>query len=77
MGLVIYLFPNPAVVWPSLAIGGLLWALVWVPQSPMIMDAVPSDQVLGSLKGMEAISRMLGYILGPMAGGFAIEAFWE
>jgi maltose/moltooligosaccharide transporter len=75
MGLVIYLFPNPAVVWPSLAIGGLLWALVWVPQSPMIMDAVPSDQVLGSLKGMEAISRMLGYILGPMAGGFAIEAF--
>jgi MFS family permease len=73
MGLVIYLFPSPAVVWPALAVGGFLWALVWVPQVPMVMDAVPSDRVLGSLEGMMAIFRMLGYILGPLAGGFVVE----
>jgi maltose/moltooligosaccharide transporter len=75
MGLVIYLFPSQAVVWPALAVGGFLWALVWVPQVPMVMDAVPSDRVLGSLEGMMAIARMLGYILGPLAGGFVVEQF--
>jgi MFS family permease len=75
MGLVIYLFPSQAVVWPALAIGGFLWALVWVPQVPMVMDAVPSDRVLGSLEGMMAIFRMLGYIIGPLVGGFVVEKF--
>lgn len=75
MGLVIYLFPSPAVVWPALGVGGLLWTLVWVPQVPMIMDAVPSNRVLGSLEGVAAIFRMLGYILGPMAGGYVVEQF--
>ena len=75
MGLVIYFFPTPAVVWPTLAIGGLLWALVWVPQVPMVMDAVPNDRVLGSLEGMIAIFRMLGYIIGPLVGGFVVEQF--
>jgi len=75
MGLVIYIFPTPAVVWPTLAIGGLLWALVWVPQVPLIMDSVPSDRVLGSLEGVSAIARMLGYIVGPVVGGFVVEKF--
>lgn len=75
MGLVIYLFPSPAVVWPTLAAGGLLWALVWVPQVPMVMDAVPNDRVLGSLEGIAAIARMLGYIIGPLIGGFVVEKF--
>jgi Na+/melibiose symporter-like transporter len=75
MGLVIYLFPNQNVVWPMLAVGGFLWALVWVPQVPMVMDAVPSDRVLGSLEGVMAIFRMLGYILGPLVGGFVVEKF--
>ncbi|MBI9045326.1 MAG: MFS transporter [Anaerolineaceae bacterium] len=75
MGLVIYLFPVPMVAWIALAIGGLLWALVWVPQVPMVMDAVPNDRVLGSLEGVLAICRMLGYIIGPMIGGFVVEKF--
>lgn len=75
MGLLIYLFPVPALVWPTLAVGGFLWALVWVPQVPMVMDAVPTDRVLGSLEGVLAIARMLGYILGPMVGGFVVEQF--
>jgi maltose/moltooligosaccharide transporter len=75
MGLVIYFFPSQAVVWPALAVGGFLWALVWVPQVPMVMDAVPSDRVLGSLEGMMAIFRMLGYIIGPLVGGFVVEKF--
>jgi MFS family permease len=75
MGLFIYLFPNPSLIWPALAIGGFLWALVWVPQVPMIMDAVPTDSVLGSLEGLSAISRMLGYIIGPLVGGFVVEKF--
>jgi MFS family permease len=75
VGLIIYLFPTPAVVWPTLAVGGLLWSLVWVPQVPMVMDAVPTDRVLGSLEGVLAVSRMLGYIIGPMVGGFVVEAF--
>ena len=75
MGLVIYLIPSPAVVWPTLAVGGLLWSLVWVPQVPMVMDAVPHDRVLGSLEGVLAVSRMLGYIIGPLVGGFVVETF--
>lgn len=75
MGLVIYLFPSPSVVWPTLAAGGLLWALVWVPQVPLIMDSVPNNRVLGSLEGLTAIARMLGYIIGPLVGGFVVEAF--
>lgn len=75
MGLIIYLFPIEAVVWPTLAVGGLLWSLVWVPQVPMVMDSVPTDRVLGSLEGVLAISRMLGYIIGPMVGGFVVEQF--
>ncbi len=75
MGLVIYMFPSQEVVWPALAIGGFLWALVWVPQVPMVMDAAPSDRVLGSLEGLMAIFRMLGYIIGPLAGGFVVERF--
>ena len=75
MGLGIFLFPTPAVVWPLLAFGGLLWSLVWVPQVPMVMDSVPHDKVLGTLEGFQAIARMLGYILGPLAGGFVVERF--
>lgn len=75
MGLVIYLVPNEILVWVSLAIGGFFWAFVWVPQDPLVMDAVPNDKLLGSLGGILAATRTLGYIVGPIAGGFFVEKF--
>jgi len=75
MSLAIFFFPVPGVVWPALGIGALLWSLVWVPQVPLIMDAVPDDRLLGSLEGISAATRMLGYIIGPLIGGFVVEKF--
>ena len=73
MGLLLYLFPSQALLWPLVGFGGFFWAFVWVNQDPMVMDSIDNDNVLGALGGLMSIARTLGYIAGPIIGGFVVE----
>ena len=75
MGLFLFFFGNPTLIWPAIAIGGFLWAFLWVNQDPMVMDSIESDEFLGALGGLMSVARTLGYIIGPIVGGFVIEKF--
>ena len=75
MGLFLFFFGSPALIWPAVGIGGFLWAFLWVNQDPMVMDSIDSDEFLGALGGLMSVARTLGYIIGPIVGGFVIEKF--
>ena len=73
ISLLLLFFSNQTLVFVCLALGGFFWAFVNVNIDPMVIDSAPSDLVLGSYNSLLSVAKTVGFILGPIAGGFIIE----
>jgi Na+/melibiose symporter-like transporter len=71
----IYLFSNQTLIWILVGLGGFLWAFCNVNMDVMVYDSAPSDKLLGTYGGLLQFAKTLGFILGPVVGGFAVEVF--
>ena len=70
-----YLFGSLSLIWILVGLGGFLWAFCNVNMDVMVYDSAPSDKLLGTYGGLLAFAKTLGFILGPIVGGFAVQAF--
>lgn len=77
IALLFFIFGNRTVVWMLLPIGGFFWAFTEVNIDPMVVDSASSDLVLGTYNGLMSVAKTLGFILGPMIGGFIVENLFE
>lgn len=70
-----YFFSSAALIWVFVGLGGFFWALCNVNLDVMVMDSAPSDDLLGTYGGLLVLVKTLGFILGPMIGGFVVQTF--
>jgi MFS family permease len=70
-----FLFSTPTLIWILVGLGGFLWAFCNVNMDVMVYDSAPSDKLLGTYGGLLQFAKTLGFILGPIAGGFAVQTF--
>ncbi len=72
---VTYFFSNTTLIWVYVGLGGFFWALCNINLDVMVYDSAPSDELLGTYGGLLVLVKTLGFILGPMIGGFAVQTF--
>ena len=70
-----FLFGTPTLIWILVGLGGFVWAFCNVNMDVMVYDSAPSDTLLGTYGGLLAFAKTLGFILGPVVGGFAVQTF--
>jgi Na+/melibiose symporter-like transporter len=70
-----FIFSNQTLIWVYVGLGGLMWALCNVNMDVMVFDSAPSDTLLGTYAGLLVFAKTMGFIIGPLVGGFAVEAF--
>lgn len=70
-----FFFSNQTLIWVYVGIGGLFWALCNVNMDVMVFDSAPSDALLGTYGGLLVFAKTLGFIVGPLIGGFAVQTF--
>lgn len=71
----IYFFSSTTLIWVYVGLGGFFWAFCNINLDVMVYDSAPSDELLGTYGGLLVLVKTLGFILGPMIGGFAVQTF--
>jgi maltose/moltooligosaccharide transporter len=70
-----FFFSSQTLIWVYVGIGGFFWALANVNMDVMVFDSAPSDSLLGTYGGLLVFAKTLGFIVGPLVGGFAVQTF--
>ena len=73
--LIIFIYSSQTLIWIYVGFGGLMWALCNVNQDVMVFDSAPSDKLLGTYGGLLIFAKTLGFVVGPLVGGFAVQVF--
>ncbi|MCX6053461.1 MAG: MFS transporter [Chloroflexi bacterium] len=71
----VYFFTSATLIWVYVGLGGFFWALVNINLDVMLYDSAPSDALLGTYGGLLVMVKTLGFILGPLVGGFIVQTF--
>ena len=73
--IITFIFSNPTLIWVLVGLGGAFWALCNVNMDVMVYDSAPSDKLLGTYGGLLQFAKTMGFILGPIMGGFVVQVF--
>lgn len=71
----VYIYANQTLIWVYVGFGGFVWALCNINQDVMVFDSAPSDKLLGTYGGLLVFAKTLGFVVGPLAGGFFVQTF--
>ena len=70
-----FFVPSIPFVMISAGIIGIGWILSNISHTPMMVDHAPSDKYLGTYVSLIFVISTVGFILGPIIGGWVVENF--